>query len=757
MDLFCLTKNITALKKFTFKAAAIILTIVAFSINANAQVKPGAGKTKEIRCATMEALNQMIKDDPTLPAKWKADGDRLYQESLKNEASRGAGTGSGNRPTGTNAITYIPIAFHLILTAAQQAIVTDEIIQRQVDVLNRDFGGLNPDSVKLPPVFKALFGHSDIRFILAKRTPAGVSTNGIERLVSATTFTQATYNTVMKHTAAGGLDQWDGTKYFNVWLGTFTDGLLGIATFPNTGNANEQGVCIHWGSVDLPCGSPFAGAYDGGRTLVHETGHYFYLFHIWGDDGTACTGSDFGTPYGALNTACTDDTPNQAGPTSGCLTGVRTDACSPAAPGFMYQNYMDYTDDPCYGMFTIAQDCRAASCLDLYRASLKTSDGATPVAAVANDARVSEIINPASRGFACGTNTNFCSAFTPQALIMNAGDATITSLTIDTKVDGVSVATITTLPGGPLVPGESRYITLGTVNPAAGVHTLTVKTSLPNGTADTKPANDSANAKFTQTGVAGILPPLNEGFEGTFVPPGYSLQTSDATTWQKTTVAAKTGSASMLLPAYTYAATGQVDVFVSPKLNTAGADVINVDFDLAYAPYSATLFERLEVVYSLDCGATWINAGYDKSNLVLATAPATTASFIPTAAQWRHENVQLLVGCGVPISSVNIGLRSTNGYGNQLYVDNFAVTATAGAANNLAGNTLTGIPAIVCPSQGLNGVITPTFSFRNLGATTVTTATINYKIDNGTVVSAPIMQGLLLQNVIQLLSIWVLS
>ncbi|MEP6674650.1 MAG: M43 family zinc metalloprotease [Ferruginibacter sp.] len=717
------------MKKFTFKAAAIFLMVAAFTINLSAQVKPGATNAKAIRCATMEALNQMIKDDPTLPAKWKADGDRIYQESLRNLANRGAGTNGTNSPTGTNTITYVPIVFHLILTAAQQAVVTDELMQRQVDVLNRDFGGLNPDSIKIPAAFKALFGHSDIRFILAKRTPTGTATGGVERLVSAQTFTQATYNTIMKHTSAGGLDQWDGNKYFNVWLGTFTDGLLGIATFPNTGNANEQGVCIHWGSIDLPCGSPFAGAYDGGRTLVHETGHYFYLFHIWGDDGTACTGSDFGTPYGTLPANCTDDTPNQAGPTAGCLSGVHTDACSPTAPGFMYQNYMDYTDDPCYGMFTIAQDCRAQGCIDLYRASLKTSDGATPVAAVANDARVSEVINPASRGFACGTNTNFCSGFTPQVLVMNAGDAAITSLTIDTKVDGAIVNT-QGLTGGPLVPGESRYITLALVNPAAGVHTLTVKTSLPNGAADTKPANDSANAKFTQTGVAGILPPITEGFEAaTFPSAGYSVQTTDATTWQRTTVAAKTGVASMLLPAYTYAATGQVDVFVSPKLNTVGADVINVDFDLAYAPYSATLFERLEVVYSLDCGSTWINAGYDKSNLVLATAPATTASFVPTAAQWRHENVQLLVGCGVPITSVNIGLRSTNGYGNQLYVDNFVVTATAGAANNLAGNTLTGIPAIVCPSSGLNGVITPTFSFRNLGSTTVTSATLNMKID----------------------------
>ena len=82
-------------------------------------------------------------------------------------------------------------------------------------------------------------------------------------------------------------------------------------------------------------------------------GHYFNLYHIWGDDGGACSGSDL-----------VDDTPNQANATGGCPSGVQTDACATTAPGYMYQNYMDYTNDACMIMFTEGQKGRMRATLE---------------------------------------------------------------------------------------------------------------------------------------------------------------------------------------------------------------------------------------------------------------------------------------------------------------------------------------------------------------------------------------------------------
>jgi hypothetical protein len=159
---------------------------------------------------------------------------------------------------------------------------------------------------------------------------------------------------------------WDPTKYFNVWVAEFSDGVLGYAQFPvlTGGNANTDGVVLDYkytgvsGIVNAP--------YNLGRTLTHEAGHWLGLFHIWGDDGGACSGTDNIT-----------DTPNQAGENYTCPAAgsVKTDGCTTASPGVLYQNYMDYSDDKCMVMFTSGQKVRMqyvmANCLR--RKTLNTS------------------------------------------------------------------------------------------------------------------------------------------------------------------------------------------------------------------------------------------------------------------------------------------------------------------------------------------------------------------------------------------------
>ncbi|MEI6577171.1 MAG: pre-peptidase C-terminal domain-containing protein [Bacteroidota bacterium] len=54
--------------------------------------------------------------------------------------------------------------------------------------------------------------------------------------------------------------------------------------------------------------------------------------NIWGDDGTACTGTD----------NCTD-TPNQAGANTGCPAYPHV-TCSNSPTGDMFMNFMDYSN-----------------------------------------------------------------------------------------------------------------------------------------------------------------------------------------------------------------------------------------------------------------------------------------------------------------------------------------------------------------------------------------------------------------------------
>ncbi len=101
-----------------------------------------------------------------------------------------------------------------------------------------------------------------------------------------------------------------------------------------------------------------AAPFNLGRTATHEIGHWLNLRHIWGDDGTGCSGDDF-----------VADTPNCAGPNTGVPAFPHV-TCRNGPNGDLFQNYMDYTDDAGMFMFTGGQVARMQACLDADRPSI---------------------------------------------------------------------------------------------------------------------------------------------------------------------------------------------------------------------------------------------------------------------------------------------------------------------------------------------------------------------------------------------------
>ncbi|MEO6931538.1 MAG: zinc metalloprotease, partial [Chitinophagaceae bacterium] len=347
----------------------ILLIIVSFSSLSSFSNAVFAQNDIANRCGTVELLQQRIKRDPTLKARIQQQDRQLRQSVLQRS----------NFKTDI-APVIIPVVFHIVMT--NPSLVTDAQIMAQMDTLNNDYSGSNGDSVKIPSYFKPLFGKTAIRFVLAQRTPGNEVTNGIDRVTtSVTSFNVNNVNTV-KHSLTGGTEAWNTSGYLNVWVCSLSGGLLGIATFPDDGVPEEQGVVIHYSSVPGSAGTNF----NRGKTLTHEVGHYFNLYHIWGDDDGACTGTDQ-----------VDDTPNQGNFTSGCKTGVITDNCSMASPGVMYQNYMDYTYDECMVMFTAQQAVRMEASMTNFRSSLYNSIGGVPLVRFDRDADLRMLTSPQQR------------------------------------------------------------------------------------------------------------------------------------------------------------------------------------------------------------------------------------------------------------------------------------------------------------------------------------------------------------------------
>lgn len=283
------------------------------------------------QCGCMAAHFRLLEQD---------EGFRRVQSELENATARMRTTAA---PGITKPIT-IPVVVHVVHKLPAENI-SDAQIKSQIKVLNRDFRAKNPDKTKVPVPWKGLVTDSLVNFALATKDPKGKPTTGITR--TPTTRDSFGSGDSIKSVATGGQDAWPTDKYLNIWVGTLTGGLLGYAQFPGGPRRTDGVVLLNtaFGTVGT-ARAPF----NGGRTAVHEVGHWLNLRHIWGDTED-CSGSDF-----------VADTPNAATPNFGKPVWPHV-SCGNGPNGDMFMNYMDYVDDAAMFMFTSQQVARMHAAL----------------------------------------------------------------------------------------------------------------------------------------------------------------------------------------------------------------------------------------------------------------------------------------------------------------------------------------------------------------------------------------------------------
>lgn len=618
--------------------SAALLLLLTFSAGAQ---QPSRGK--QDRCGTMPRLQLMLSRNQAFKARFENERV-LFNRAVQQGTIKRLSQSAGRMTEGERVVYKIPVVFHIVLPDPN--VVTDAQIQAQLDTINKDYFGENGDTVKIPSYFKSVFGRSSIQFCLAQRNPDGDFTSGIERI--ATTRAAFSYDDdAVKTDTTGGADSWNNNKYMNVWITTLSGGVLGYSTFPEDGAPAMQGVVIDYRTIP---GGSLAG-FNEGKTLTHEAGHYFNLYHTWGDDNGDCTGTDY-----------VNDTPNQADATSGCPTGIQTDKCTPGGNGIMYQNYMDYSDDPCLVMFTAGQVSRMESAVLAYRSSLLSSDACAPPVATDYDVQLRAINQPAQR---------ICtSTFTPVVTIRNRGNLLLTSATINVQIDNGPVTSFNWT--GSLAQKAIATVTLGSLTSSFGNHILKVYTTNPNSRQDEEVSNDTLTMNFQY-----VMPvtSVSESFEGSLFPPqGWDILNPDEyKTWKRVTGVAKTGSASVMIDNYNYNSPGQKDDLRMPTVNLApGLDTAILSFNLAAATYTASntsgnTWDTLEVLVSTDCGKTYTGL-YKKwgPNLVTRTG-STTSAFVPASDEWRKDSIDLASFIGK--DNLLITFRNTTGWENNIYLD----------------------------------------------------------------------------------------
>ena len=199
-------------------------------------------------------------------------------------------------------------------------------------------------------------------------------------------------------------------------------------------------------------------------------------------------------------------------------------------------------------------------------------------------------------------------------------------------------------------------------------------------------------------------------------------------TWTRFPFAGNPGNGCITLNAYNYKEMGQRDIYRTPKINASTLDSLRIIFNVAYKTHAGSA-DSLLVVYSPDCGKTWLPTGYAKGGASLSTSPGpTTTSFVPTDAEWRTETLVLKDFCSKNLESIMIGFQSYNDFGNNIYVDGINITSYINPQRNISLNTIKEPQLALCTNS-----IIPNVSFSNAGTDTIRSLKINYQIDGGAI------------------------
>jgi len=285
--------------------------------------------------------------------------------------------------------------------------------------------------------------------------------------------------------------------------------------------------------------------------------------------------------------------------------------------------------------------------------------------------------------------TDYCDGnITPEITVTNNGSSTIDDYEVAYSLDG---AALVTQAGTNLAASASATISFPAITLTNGSHNIEYSVNT-DGTMDIDSIpgnNDASSGTINTVSPTAFTISHGENFES------YAMASDDLNNailinpnGENTYVVDNGVSSSVTWPLGAFGNSDQswrmrfftwgqgseaTIVFENIDLSTwGGANGTNSDlfFSYAYAQYSSEN-DRLEVLVSKNCGATWIPV-FDEQGSGLATAPAlSTGHFYPGVNQWVKVNVDMSYYDGE--SAVMIAFKGTSDYGNNLYIDDIGL------------------------------------------------------------------------------------
>lgn len=403
--------------------------------------------------------------------------------------------------------------------------------------------------------------------------------------------------------------------YFFNSLSSGSSALCGYAYFPATGRDHvmmANGCTVNRGS-----------------TLPHELGHYFNLFHTHGKSNTGTTDElvDGSNCDSAGDDVCdTSADPNLSGRVNGDCQYIgenvdgNGDRFSPNP-----RNFMSYAPGQCRELFSNGQTERIVAAYDQFKTYLLDKYYVADFSAPARRVCIGQSIN-----------------FVNESVAANSYEWTFVGGSPSTSSDPFPVVTYA---------NEGSYdvsLTITTENGEQESKILEDYVKVINLTSDLS----------TKAGSFEEISFLEEVFN-----PDLGV------TFELSSQAASEGSQSMKIPFGTYSRLEEEDFLIIDKFDASVLKQYQVSFDYAYARFDDDFYDGLSVVYKDPCG-NWLSI-WEKEGVDLATAADHTSSFIPTIDEWERATIEFQLPADVEV--VEIGFKTRNGFGNNLFIDNYSV------------------------------------------------------------------------------------
>jgi len=368
------------MKKLVF---AIAFYAICSPVNAQQNTENSLHlKGDQERCLTDVLNDALLESDSSY---------RLKRFIDNNKESNVPNQGSFSNYIAEEVFT-IPVVVHVVHLGEPVGVgtnISQAQIESAINDMNDKFGSSNTGV------------NTNIQYCLAKRTPSGDATNGINRIDGSNVtnynnhgiINNPNFNTV-NNIDVKALSLWPNSDYYNIWIVSEINGnnggsgTQGYAYFPSAPPSLDGAVVLYNAFGYDPNGTigyTLKSYTNRNATVVHELGHGLNLYHTFiGDNNGATCPTDLAC---GSSSDCVSDTDPHTRGEGNCGSSGQT--CFGAGTNLadIVTNIMCYSSDVCLTKFSAGQKTRMRGVLEVggIRESLSQSNGCTPAAVPVSD------------------------------------------------------------------------------------------------------------------------------------------------------------------------------------------------------------------------------------------------------------------------------------------------------------------------------------------------------------------------------------